>query len=306
MNLDPCHQPDIFHLHDFHTTPYQFELYQDLLPLFSGSKTTSFNDILIPLSRPGLKLEHDSKTFNQKQDVVLWQGNVEDMPTVTHESLHGSHRLRLVHLVKNATASDKIPMLLGIGSGQNSRFRYEDVPTPEGNSILPLQFSLTKPAEGCKDAKCELLQDEFGLEALVTEVDSRYVMLLDTSDGPPPNLLQALSSNSVPVLSSIFQQWYTERLMPWVHFIPIDIRYHALHSTLSYFIGLDGRGTLNGRKQITPGRTEDAKWIAEQGRKWAEKAIRKEDMEVYLFRLLLEWGRVIDDDRGDLGFVLKR
>ncbi|KAI0474707.1 hypothetical protein F4859DRAFT_481631 [Xylaria cf. heliscus] len=304
MSLNPCHQPDIFNLHDFHTIPHRFELYQNLLPLFSGSKTAGFNDILIPFPRGGPKEEFDSKTFNQKQDVVLWQGNVEDIPTPTHESLHGSHRLRLVHLIQNATAGDNIPMLLGIGAGKNSRFRYEDVPTAEGNSILPLQVSLTGPPEGCKDAYCKLMRDEFGLEPPVTEVDGRYVMLLDTSDGPPPNLVQVLQSNSVPVLSSIFQQWFTERLMPWVHFIPIDTRYHALHSTMSYFIGLDGRGTLNGRKQITPERIEDAKWIAQQGRKWAEKAMRKEDMEVYLFRLLLEWGRVIDDNRDDMGFVL--
>ncbi|KAI0409767.1 hypothetical protein F4802DRAFT_33 [Xylaria palmicola] len=304
LSLDPCHQPDIFNLHEFHTIPHRFELYQSLLPLFSGSKTASFNDILIPFSRGGLKQEYDSKTFNQKLDIVLWQGNVEGIPTATHESLHGSHRLRLVHLIQNATDEDSIPMLLGIGKGQNSRFRYEDVPTTEANSILPLHVSLAGPAEGCKDANCERIRDEFGLEPPATEVDSRYVILLDTSDGPPRNLLQVLGSNSVPVLSSIFQQWFTERLMPWVHFIPIDTRYHALHSTMSYFIGLDGRGTLNGRKQITPTREEDARWIAQQGRKWAEKAIRREDMEVYLFRLLLEWGRVIDDNRDDRGFVL--
>ncbi|KAI1751872.1 hypothetical protein F4782DRAFT_503445 [Xylaria castorea] len=305
MSLDPCHQPDIFNLHDFHTIPHRFTLYQNLLPLFSGSKTTSFNDVLIPFSKGSLRQDHDGKTFNQKQDIVLWQGNVEDLPVVTYESLHGSHRLRLVHLIQNATAGDNIPMLLGIGAGMNSRFRYEDVPTTEGNSILPLQFSLTGPSEGCKDLVCELMQKEFGLGPPVTEVDSRYVMLLDSSDGPPPDLLQVLRSNSVPVLSTIFQQWFTERLMPWVHFIPIDARYHALHSTMSYFIGLDGRGTLNGRKQITPPRIEDAKWIAQEGRKWAEKTMRKEDMEVYLFRLLLEWGRVIDDNREDMGFVLK-
>ncbi|KAI0548384.1 hypothetical protein F4679DRAFT_322370 [Xylaria curta] len=305
MALDPCHQPDIFNLHDFHTIPHRFKLYQNLLPLFSGSKTTSFNDILIPFSRGESKQEYDGKTFNQKQDMILWQGNVEDMPPVTHELLHSSHRLRLVHLYQNATARDTIPMLLGIGGGLNSRFRYEDVPTTEGNSILPLQISLTGPSEGCKDSNCELMRNEFGLEEPVTEIDSRYMMLLDSSDGPPRDLLQVVQSNSVPVLSSIFQQWFTERLMPWVHFIPIDARYHALHSTMSYFIGLDGRGTLNGRKQVTPPRTEDAKWIAQEGRKWAEKALRKEDMEVYLFRLLLEWGRVINDNRADMGFVLK-
>ncbi|KAJ8127664.1 hypothetical protein O1611_g5974 [Lasiodiplodia mahajangana] len=303
--LDPCHQPDIFNLHEFHTIPHQFELYQTLLPLFSGSKTAGFNDVLIPFSRSGSTDDFDGKTFNQKQDLILWQGDVRDIPTVTHDLLHSSHRLRLVHLIQNATDTDTIPMLLGIGAGQNSRFRYEDVPTTEANSILPMRCSFASPPEGCQDANCELLRAEFGLEPPVTEVDSRYVMLLDTSDGPPPNLLQVLRSNSVPVLSSIFQQWFTERLMPWVHFIPIDTRYHGLHSTMSYFIGLDGRGTLNGRKQVTPARTEDAKWIAHQGRKWAEKAMRKEDMEVYLFRLLLEWGRVIDDNREDAGFVYK-
>ncbi|KAI1827789.1 hypothetical protein F4861DRAFT_491211 [Xylaria intraflava] len=303
--LDPCHQPDLFNLHDFHITPYQTELYQDLLPLFSGSKTSSFSDILMPFPRPVLEEKYDGKTFVQKQDTLLWQSDVADIPVVTRESLHGSHRLRLVHLVRNATAADKIPMLLGIGSDQNSRFRYEDVHTTEGNSILPFRVALTNPSEDCQDVNCELIRAEFGLEPPITEVDSRYVMLLDASDGPPPDLLQVMGSNSVPVLASIFQQWFTERLMPWVHFIPVDLRYHALHSTMSYFIGLDGHGTLNGREQITPGRTEDAKWIASQGRKWAEKALRKEDMEVYMFRLLLEWGRVIDDNRDDMSFVLK-
>ncbi|KAI0109151.1 hypothetical protein GGR51DRAFT_108003 [Nemania sp. FL0031] len=303
--LDPCHQPDIFNLHEFHTTPHQFELYQTLLPLFSGSKTAGFNDVLIPFSRGGPTDDFDGKSFNQKQDVVVWQGDIKDTPTVTHELLHGSHRLRLVHLIQNATATDNIPMLLGIGAGQNSRFQYEDVSTTESNSILPLRCSMASPSEGCQDANCELVRAEFGLEPPVAEVDSRYVVLLDTSDGPPPNLLQVLRSNSVPVLSSIFQQWFTERLMPWVHFVPIDTRYHGLHSTMAYFIGLDGRGTLNGRNQVTPARTEDAKWIAQQGRKWAEKAMRKEDMEVYLFRLLLEWGQVIDDNRENVGFVYK-
>lgn len=305
MSLDPCHQPDIFNLHEFHTIPHQYELYQTLLPLFSWSKTTGFNDILIPFSRNDVLPESDGPSFNQRQDLILWQGNVREIPTATHELLHSSHRLRLVHLIQNATAADRIPMLLGIGTGQNSRFRYEDVPTMEGNGILPFRVSLTDPSGGCTDTKCELLRDEFGLEQEITNVDSRYVILLDTSDGPPPNLLQVLRSNSVPLLSSIFQTWFTERLIPWVHFIPIDTRYHALHSTMSYFIGLEGRGTLNGRKQITPGRTDDGKWIAQEGRKWAEKAIRKADMEVYLFRLLLEWGWVIDDNRDKMGFELK-
>merc|ERR1711939_612796 len=45
--------------------------------------------------------------------------------------------------------------------------------------------------------------------------------------------------------------------------------------------------------------------LAETGREWAGKVLRKEDMEVYFFRLLLEWGRLTDDKRDELGFVLE-
>jgi hypothetical protein len=30
--------------------------------------------------------------------------------------------------------------------------------------------------------------------------------------------------------------------------------------------------------------------------------LRKEDMEIYFFRLLLEWGRLTDDRRDQIGF----
>ena len=43
--------------------------------------------------------------------------------------------------------------------------------------------------------------------------------------------------------------------------------------------------------------------IAEVGRVWAEKVLRKEDMEIYMFRLLLEWGRLTDDRRDEIGYM---
>ncbi|KAI1137109.1 glycosyltransferase family 90 protein [Hypoxylon sp. FL0543] len=302
MFLDPCHQPDIFNLHDVHTTPHLHDLHQDLLPLFSRSKTDSFNDILIPLIQP-VNHEQDETVFNQKKDIVFWQGDAKDSQIVTPQSLLGGHRHRLVHLANNASAVDEVSMLLGIRVNGKDKFRYEETRVKEANGPLPFEFSFTN-SEPCEDANCQLIQQEFGFKEPGRALDNRYIMLLDTVDGPPPDLLPTLRSHSVPVLSSIFREWYTERLMPWVHFIPIDLRYHALHSTMAYFIGLKNRGSINGRPQLTEGRQEDARWIAEQGRKWADRAIRREDMEVYMFRLLLEWGRVIDENRDNLGFVL--
>lgn len=61
---------------------------------------------------------------------------------------------------------------------------------------------------------------------------------------------------------------------------------------------------INGREVRQKSRTDEAKYIAEQGMKWAEKAVRREDEEVYLFRVLVEWGRVMQEERDDLKFVM--
>ncbi|KAI1464107.1 glycosyltransferase family 90 protein [Daldinia caldariorum] len=303
MYLDPCHQPDIFNLHDFHTTPHLYDLHQDLLPIFSKSKTDGFNDILFPLIGPNL-IGADDVGFEKKKDIVFWQGDASDSRVITTSSLFGGQRHRLVHLANNASANDAISMLIGDMVKGKDTFRYEKTLLEEANGPLPFQFSFTDDGS-CTDAKhCELLRREFGFKEPAKAFDNRYIIVLDTADGPSPNLLPILRSNSVPVLSTIFREWYTERLLPWVHFVPVDLRYHGLHSTLAYFIGLKNRGPINGRSRLTQGRLEDARWIAEEGRKWADKAIRREDMEVYMFRLLLEWGRVINEDRDNLGFVL--
>lgn len=319
-SLDLCHQPDIFNLHEFYTTPSQHRVYRELLPLFSRSKTNSFDDILIPLVTPDDVTEDDPVPFDNKIDLAFWQGSAEGIRIQTHQTIHGGHRQRLVHAANNASSTETIPMILGIQGrdtltgnedteevkekSKKVKFHHENVRAQEINAQLPLSFSFTNPGS-CDTANCRLIESEFGFREDEGHANKRYVVLLDTPDGPAPSTLATLRSNSVPVVSTIFRAWYTERLMPWLHFVPVDPRYHGLHSTLAYFVGLKYRGRLNGATQVTESRKEDARWIAEQGRKWAGKALRREDMEVYLFRLLLEWGRVVDDNRDNLGFVLE-
>lgn len=77
---------------------------------------------------------------------------------------------------------------------------------------------------------------------------------------------------------------------------------HDFYSTLVYFMGLEEHDHINGRKVIMKSRGADAQWITEQGKQWVERAVRREDAEIYTFRLLLEWARVIDERRDDLGY----
>ncbi|KAH8682407.1 capsular associated protein [Xylariales sp. PMI_506] len=302
-SLDPCHQPDVFHLHDFYTLPHHYDLYQDLLPVFSRSKTDGFNDILIPLLRSNSSLHPDKGRFEAKVDRLFWQQE-PPIQDVTQQSLHGGHQYRFVRSTNQATAFDKQSMLIQVSKGPGSKFAYQNVGTREVNQRLPREISYVYPGS-CEEASCQVvLNEHFGFRPKENMLDNRYVMVLDTADGPSPDTLTVLGSNSVPFISTIFREWFTERLMPWTHFVPIDIRYHGLHSTLAYFVGLKGRGKINGEDQIMEPEGKDGKWIAEQGRKWAETAIRREDMEVYMFRLLLEWGRVMSDDRDNMVFSL--
>lgn len=298
-SLDPCHQPDLFNLHDFYLTPHSLDVSRDLLPLFSRSKTDSFSDILLPLIRPGVSEAEDTKGFDDKIDALYWR---EEPPTesVTDRSLHGGQRQRLIYHVNKAPASARMPMLLGQGEGKDTKYAYEKVRAVGANQLMPMRIAFTPPAT-CEDAVCRQMQAEFHFHERPeqqTALDHRFVLLADTAAGPSPDVAATLRSASVPFLSTVFREWHTERLRAWTHFVPLDPRYHDLQSVLAYFVGL-----ADSRRELAP-RLEDARWIAEQGRKWADRALRRADMEIYLFRLLLEWGRLVQDDRDKIGFTL--
>jgi hypothetical protein len=67
----------------------------------------------------------------------------------------------------------------------------------------------------------------------------------------------------------------------------MDNRFLDFFDILEYFFGHDNK----------------AERIASEGQEWANLVLRKDDMLIYVFRLLLEYGRVIDDEREMLGFV---
>lgn len=324
-----CHQPDLLRLHSFHMTPPEVRPLQELLPVFSRAKTDSYSDILIPLRRISEPADPPPEGFEQKFKRLFWRGKV-DRPNTTPELVRGGHQERLVHLLNNPARSEKTTLLL---PANKNRFTHQQVPTADINQLLPMDvaFSTYTPCKfttsGTNPATCAAATAEFphnpSATTTTTTTDTttttttdttdplrhRYVLLTDTDHGPPRDLLRTLRSASLPLSASLFREWFSERLQPWVHFVPVDVRLHALHGTLAYFVGLQPRGggekLLGGRKvPVMEGRGEDARWIAEEGRRWVGKVVRREDAEVYLFRLLLEWGRVVDEGREGKGFVL--
>ncbi|PHH84649.1 hypothetical protein CDD83_1606 [Cordyceps sp. RAO-2017] len=101
-----------------------------------------------------------------------------------------------------------------------------------------------------------------------------------------------MRSSSLPLKATIYAEWHDDRLAPWLHFVPLDNTFRDLYAVLDYFA--DGAGG--------PG-DADARFIAEQGQAWANRVLRRDDMRLYVWRLLLEWARLCDDNRHSLAFV---
>lgn len=300
--METCAQSDLRYLHGLYLSDPPVPPIQELFPLFSLAKTDSFSDILFPLPRMMSGGDADIKwKFSRRYDTLFWRGSI-GQPSMNDQYLHGNHKLRLLHLLQDSAADNDVVLILPI-DGYKDMYGYERISAAEASGIAPFSAGIGDYSK-CSGQRCDLIQQAFGTskEASQEPLEYRYVLLLDEDGGPSTELVRTLRSGSVPFISTIFQTWYTERIRPWLHFVPIDPRYQGLHTTYLYFTGTENRVKIKGRETQMKGRLDKAEWIAQEGQKWADKALGQKDMEVYLFRLLLEWGRLLDDQRDKIGF----
>jgi hypothetical protein len=73
----------------------------------------------------------------------------------------------------------------------------------------------------------------------------------------------------------------------------MDSTFMDIYGIMEYFLGYKGHG----------GHDSVARTIALNGKSWSERVLRKEDMQIYTYRLLLEYARICDDRRETLGYV---
>lgn len=93
-----------------------------------------------------------------------------------------------------------------------------------------------------------------------------------------------LKSQSTVLKMTMFQEWHDDRLVPWVHYVPISLEMKELPETLRFLADTErGRGI--------------ARKIAEQGSIRAKKVLREEDLRLAMWRILLEYGRLYDGKR---------
>lgn len=294
LSGDLCHQPDLAYLHGFLLSPSAIMATHTLFPVFSQSRIQNFVDILYP--NPwnfGDKVvfnDENSIPWQQKLNSVFWRGASSD-----GFALHGAWqtfmRARFVHMSQQLKSIFGTTRLDHIS--QQEPFQHTG-----DNNPVHMNVSFVGNFARCDDRDCTAENTAFYGSPTAEPPPSldfqehwRHRHLVDL-DGAAfsGRFLPFLKSASLPYRAALFRTWWEERVHAWRHFVPVDVRLGDLWGIISYFGGRGGA---------------EAEAIAREGSEWANRALRKEDMRVYMFRLLLEWGRVVDDQREELGFTAR-
>ncbi|KAF2642386.1 hypothetical protein P280DRAFT_516172 [Massarina eburnea CBS 473.64] len=372
--VDVCQRPKLQGLHGAFVAPESMSVTQKLFPLFSATKIGMSNEILIPSPsdwNTSYTTPTTSLSWSEKEDKLYWRG-----PASGGKNAPGNwqrfHRHRFVAML-NATHVEIAEGLLHagnestVGSGYAKNFRLlpgnaYGLATQRGasmaewvNSWADAAFTDLHCGEHAENGTCSYTKEYFSILPIsaATLKQYKYAAVLDGDGDEEGAFLAALGLGRLTLKASIYRQWYDSRVVPWLHFVPLDHTFVDVYGVMEFF-----RGTRveEGAKQFahahvempkhehhfqTPHSDEDdeetkkedaydhvsgavkrlrrrrkrsettndghddlARKIAEAGQKWAAKVLRKEDGKIYLYRLLLEYARVVDNGREKLGWVV--
>lgn len=299
---DPCIQPHIRTMHGTFVEPVSLSTSQELIPLFGGSKLPVNNEILIPgamyLTDDPLYSGGSSHgpPWTRKKGGIIWRG-VASGGRNKEENWTHFQRHRLVEMLNGTTVS----------SVERNGIKAKTFEMP------PIQmYNFTRRRKGLIGEWLRNISDAgfMDLVCFPPESNCSYVAPYFRKLNKIPMKKQyeqkfmpdvdgnsfsgrfrgLLLSTSLPIKSTIYIEWHNDRLIPWVHFAPMDNTFQDLYAILDYFTR-DKRGDAAARV------------IAETGKNWAEKVLRRDDMLLYVWRLLLEFARVCDKNRDKLGFI---
>ncbi|CRG85785.1 Beta-1,2-xylosyltransferase 1 [Talaromyces islandicus] len=284
---DICLSPSLKSSFGFFDRPNAFDIVHDLFPVFSQSKISTFQDILYPSPWYWVnKVPYEAnRDFNwgDKKDKMYWRGST----TGGFSRAGGWRRQHRQLFVKKINSPDDALVFNQIEDG---RWTPKEVSRADYSHLFDVKFTFVGQ---CDPEDCRAQQEHFQIVESAGQQDAwAYKYLVDVDGNAFSGRYHAfLRSNSLIYKLAMFREWHDEWLDAWVHYVPLSLKGNDYVESVRYFAAEE-----DGKIQ--------APRLAKQGKEWAEKVLRNEDLEAWLFRLLLEYGRLVDDNRENLGFTL--
>ena len=333
-----CWNPNLRSLHGYFIHPWAGISYTELRPIFSAANVVDVShDIIIPppahWMKDGIYKEAEQKIpWKEKKSATGWWGSATG-GNHTADNWWGFHRHRWVQLL-NGTAQSILEKQLEQSPYFSTQELYEvdldksnwgkyNFPYPlrelfpdlgafgkfglwignvTNGGFTNMFCSMQEYYEsviGKGPKTCKHTDDYYGLVDLVNAdyiMKHKYLPDVD-GHGASGRFVGFVRSLSVPIKSTIFTEWHDSRLIPWRHFVPMSPEYQEWYGLLQYFLG------YKDEKINIPDHDDMGEKIGRQGSEWTARAERREDLLVYVHRLILEYARVCADERISMGWV---
>ncbi|BEJ13624.1 hypothetical protein CspHIS471_0307980 [Cutaneotrichosporon sp. HIS471] len=302
-----------------------------LYPMFSPAKGVGYSDILIPSHyyfsstkrytygwdpvNTIIKDVDDMETpWEEKVDDIFWRGATTGGGSNPAGFLAQYQRHRFIKMTSDHSRANRTIVFADPPGTDN--FISAQVAVGDLNDEM-MDVAFTK-AVGCTqypNGGCDAMRkDHRFADAVPLGENWRHKYLIDLDGmGYSARLFALLKSESAVLKSTIYTEFMSEWMQPWLHYIPVSQMYNEIYNIYAYFSGpstsmLNAANTTRDQFQSSGLRTRkldgDAELhkIAKAGREWMFSIGRKLDMEIYVYRLCLEWGRLNADDRDVASF----
>jgi len=278
-----------------------------LVPRFSLCSTLLHHDIRPPFPY-GWDFESDSDDKESREyeafkgdlqwedrvdERLGWRGRTTGMWASPKTMWENGHRARLVTLVNTLEGNVTVLRVANADNGGEDAIPVGEPEMVRLARVNPawMDIAFTEGPIGCDQdgGTCDEMKKLWEFRRMQEKrEEGRYKFILDVDgNGWSGRFKRLITSNALIFKATIYPEWYTSRIAPWVHYVPIKISYADLYDTVAFFRVHD----------------ELAKRIAKAGQDWSRMFWRREDMTAYLYRLLLEYARVMSLDRESMDYV---
>ncbi|KPV74647.1 glycosyltransferase family 90 protein [Rhodotorula graminis WP1] len=265
-----------------------------LVPLFTFAKTNVHSDILVtPLEQySDSYIGYDPDWDKKSNDKLMWRGSTTGIDFYVGNDWKNSQRARLHFKANEKDGKEDVLWAEGDGAVQETNYLVN------GLNRAYMDVSFAGGPVQCDEPTCKVMADLIDFKETMGLSDAyqyKYVMDVD-GNGWSGRFHRLMSMKACVLKSTLFPEWYGDRIQPWLHYVPVKVDYSDLYDIMTFFRGTpDGKGAHD----------ELAKKIGTAGKHWARDHWRKQDMAAYMFRLSLEWARLLhrnDDEPGSLDF----
>jgi hypothetical protein len=276
MAKDLCQHPEYNASYGLAISPVSFRPIKGVIPVLSTGTLSTMGDILFPspayTESEFLYDQSKDMKWDQKRNGLYWAGSTTGGFALDSD-WQLFHRQRFVEVGQNLRKKN---YYLRKQDGLIERVRSSFL----NGRLFDIAFTRVFQCErkACRD------QDAYFTTKSWADKDealgSKLAFDID-GNGISGRYYKLLASWSVPMKQTLLREWHDDRLIPWLHYIPISQAMDELPDLVSYLT-------------VTRSGQRIAKQIAENGRDWHGRALRDVDLGIYTYRLLLEMIRLQD------------